>query len=115
MIRARSILGEKYLEQPRFADAPLLKDGDTIEVSTPQTGIENRNSLGPCHGGDDALNAEETGAPRLKTTQSLLNILKDLEIILDKEQKPVLLCPTWSMKPEQPWTVFEMRRMKHGP
>lgn len=49
LIRAKSLLGEKYLElRPQSKDAPLLKDGDNIEST--QTGVEVDEllaSLGP--------------------------------------------------------------------
>lgn len=48
-IRARSVLGEKFVElRPDSADAPLLKDGDKLSRSLPQTEIDQLvNALGP--------------------------------------------------------------------
>jgi phospholipid/cholesterol/gamma-HCH transport system substrate-binding protein len=48
-VRARSVLGEKYLEiTPISRDTPLLKTGATLSVTTPQTEIDELvNSLGP--------------------------------------------------------------------
>jgi len=48
-VRARSILGEKYLEiTPISKDAPLLTPGTSLTVTTPQTEIDELvNSLGP--------------------------------------------------------------------
>jgi virulence factor Mce-like protein len=41
VMRARSVLGEKYLELiPESADAPLLKDGDTLTRTRPQVEID---------------------------------------------------------------------------
>jgi len=48
-VRARSILGEKYLEiTPRSTEAALIADGATLTVTQPQTEIDELvNSLGP--------------------------------------------------------------------
>ena len=48
-VRARSVLGEKYLEiTPISRDAALLQAGATLTVTTPQTEIDELvNSLGP--------------------------------------------------------------------
>jgi phospholipid/cholesterol/gamma-HCH transport system substrate-binding protein len=48
-VRARSVLGEKYLEiTPVSRDTPLLKAGAILSVTTPQTEIDELvNSLGP--------------------------------------------------------------------
>lgn len=48
-VRARSLLGEKFLElQPQGRDAPLLEDGDTLLSSRPATEIDALvNGLAP--------------------------------------------------------------------
>jgi phospholipid/cholesterol/gamma-HCH transport system substrate-binding protein len=48
-VRARSVLGEKYLSvTPTSADAPLLVDGGALVESRPQTEIDQLvNALGP--------------------------------------------------------------------
>ena len=55
-VRARSILGEKYLEiTPQSTDAPLIADGAELSVPTPQTEIDELvNSLGPLVSAMDA-------------------------------------------------------------
>ena len=55
-VRARSILGEKYLEvTPQSKDAPLIADGATLQVGTEQTEIDELvNSLGPLVSAMDA-------------------------------------------------------------
>ena len=54
-VRARSVLGEKYVElRPVSLDAPLLTDGDTIEHITPTTEIDQLvNAMGPLLGALD--------------------------------------------------------------
>ncbi len=48
-VRARSLLGEKYVAlTPRSADAPLLQDGDAIEDALPSIEIDDLiSALGP--------------------------------------------------------------------
>lgn len=48
-VRARSVLGEKYLSvTPKTVDAPLLADGGALNESRPQTEIDQLvNALGP--------------------------------------------------------------------
>ena len=48
-VRARSLLGEKYLDvSPQGRDAALLRDGDRIETARSQTEIDQLvNALGP--------------------------------------------------------------------
>lgn len=60
-IRARSVLGEKYLElHPGTPDGPLLEDGAILEILTPQTEIDEMvGELGPLVG---ALDAEALAA-----------------------------------------------------
>ncbi len=55
-VRARSILGEKYLEiTPLSTDAPLLETGAGMMVTAPQTEIDELvNSLGPLVSAIDA-------------------------------------------------------------
>jgi len=55
-VRARSILGEKYLElTPVSTDAPLVQSGTSLTVTTPQTEIDELvNSLGPLVSAIDA-------------------------------------------------------------
>ena len=82
-------MGEKYLEiSPVSTDATLLKDGDTIEVSVPQTEIDELvNSLGPLVTAvdADALNAamKRVSAALEDDPERIANILRNLETILD--------------------------------
>jgi len=87
-VRARSILGEKYLEvTPISKDAPMVENGATILVSTPQTEIDELvNSLGPLVSAVDA-EAVNTAMGRLSAAleedpERIANILKDIETIL---------------------------------
>jgi phospholipid/cholesterol/gamma-HCH transport system substrate-binding protein len=87
-VRARSILGEKYLEiTPTSTDAPLVKDGDTLTISKAQTEIDELvNSLGPLVTAvdADAVNAavERLSAALEEDPDRIANMLKDVEIIL---------------------------------
>ena len=84
-VRARSVLGEKYLAlEPRASDAPLLLNGDTLVESLPQTEIDQLvNALGPVVAGLDteALNATIRAVSRATADdpERLNRILKDGE------------------------------------
>jgi len=87
-VRARSILGEKYLEiSPRSDEAPLLKDGDRVVVLRNQTEIDELvNTLGPIV---EAVDAEAVGAAmdRLAVAlqedpNRLARMLQDLDTII---------------------------------
>jgi len=87
-VRARSILGEKYLEiAPISTDAPLVSDGATLIISKEQTEIDELvNSLGPLVTAvdADAVNAavERLSAALEEDPDRIANMLKDVEIIL---------------------------------
>jgi len=87
-VRARSILGEKYLEiTPISTDAPLVKDGATLTVSTPQTEIDELvNSLGPLVSAVDAdavsAAVDRVSAALEEDPERIANMLKDVETIL---------------------------------
>jgi phospholipid/cholesterol/gamma-HCH transport system substrate-binding protein len=87
-VRARSILGEKYLEiTPYSTDAPLVKDGATLTVSKVQTEIDELvNSLGPLVNAvdADAVNAavQRLSAALEEDPERIANMLKDVETIL---------------------------------
>jgi phospholipid/cholesterol/gamma-HCH transport system substrate-binding protein len=70
LVRARSILGEKYLEiSPRSQDARLLVDGDRLIVSRSQTEIDELvNTLGPIV---EAMDAEAVGVAMDRLAQAL--------------------------------------------
>jgi phospholipid/cholesterol/gamma-HCH transport system substrate-binding protein len=70
LVRARSILGEKYLEiSPRSQDARLLVDGDRLVVSRSQTEIDELvNTLGPLV---EAMDAEAVGIAMDRLAQAL--------------------------------------------
>ena len=87
-VRARSILGEKYLEvTPMSKDAPLVADGATIQVSKAQTEIDELvNSLGPLVTAVDA-DAVNAAMNRLSSAleedpERIANMLRDIETIL---------------------------------
>jgi phospholipid/cholesterol/gamma-HCH transport system substrate-binding protein len=70
LVRARSILGEKYLEiSPRSRDARLLVDGDRLVVARSQTEIDELvNTLGPIV---EAMDAEAVGIAMDRLAQAL--------------------------------------------
>jgi phospholipid/cholesterol/gamma-HCH transport system substrate-binding protein len=87
-VRARSILGEKYLEiSPRTEDAELLTDGGRLTVVRPQTEIDELvNSLGPLVA---AMDAEAVGEAMDHLAQALQDdpdrlarMLQDLDTVL---------------------------------
>ena len=87
-VRARSILGEKYLQvTPASKDAPLVEDGATITVSKAQTEIDELvNSLGPLVKAVDA-DAVNAAMDRLSSAleedpERIANMLRDMETIL---------------------------------
>jgi len=69
-VRARSILGEKYLEiTPQSEDARLLSSGEQLLVQRSQTEIDELvNTLGPLV---EAVDAEALGASMDKLTEAL--------------------------------------------
>lgn len=92
-VRARSILGEKYLEiTPISKDAPLLKEGATLEVKSPQTEIDELvNSLGPLIRAIDA-DAVNVAMGRLTAAleddpDRIVRMFKDVETILSNSAK----------------------------
>jgi phospholipid/cholesterol/gamma-HCH transport system substrate-binding protein len=87
-VRARSILGEKYLEiSPQTEDAELLTDGGRLTVVRPQTEIDELvNSLGPLVA---AMDAEAVGEAMDHLAQALQDdpdrlarMLQDLDTVL---------------------------------
>jgi phospholipid/cholesterol/gamma-HCH transport system substrate-binding protein len=92
-VRARSILGEKYLEiTPISKDAPLLTEGATLEVKSPQTEIDELvNSLGPLIRAIDA-DAVNVAMGRLTAAleddpDRIVRMFKDVETILSNSAK----------------------------
>ena len=88
-VRARSILGEKYLEiSPRSTDAALIADGATLTVTQPQTEIDELvNSLGPLVQAVDA-EAVNVAMSRLSDAleddpDSIARMLNNIETILE--------------------------------
>jgi phospholipid/cholesterol/gamma-HCH transport system substrate-binding protein len=92
-VRARSILGEKYLEiTPMSDDAPLFEDGATMAVTRPQTEIDELvNSLGPLVNAvdADAVNAamERLSAALEDDPERVARMLKDVETIIGNGAK----------------------------
>jgi phospholipid/cholesterol/gamma-HCH transport system substrate-binding protein len=87
-VRARSILGEKYLEiSPRTEDAELLTNGGRLTIVRPQTEIDELvNSLGPLVA---AMDAEAVGEAMDRLAQALQDdpdrlarMLQDLDTVL---------------------------------
>jgi phospholipid/cholesterol/gamma-HCH transport system substrate-binding protein len=87
-VRARSILGEKYLQiTPRSESTRLLTDGDKLTVLRSQTEIDELvNSLGPIV---EAVDAEAVGASMDRLAQALQDdpdrlarMLQDLDTII---------------------------------
>jgi phospholipid/cholesterol/gamma-HCH transport system substrate-binding protein len=92
-VRARSILGEKYLEiTPVSKDAPLLAEGATLEVTSPQTEIDELvNSLGPLI---RAIDADAVNVAMGRLTAALeddpdrvVRMFRDVETILSNGAK----------------------------
>ena len=92
-VRARSILGEKYLEiTPVSKDAPLLVEGATLEVTSPQTEIDELvNSLGPLI---RAIDADAVNVAMGRLTAALeddpdrvVRMFRDVETILSNSAK----------------------------
>ena len=87
-VRARSILGEKYLEiTPQSTDAPLIADGAELSVPTPQTEIDELvNSLGPLVSAMDAeamyLAMERLGDALEKDPDQIARMLQNVDTIL---------------------------------
>jgi phospholipid/cholesterol/gamma-HCH transport system substrate-binding protein len=87
-VRARSLLGEKYLAlMPASRDAPLLEDGSTLERSLPITELDELvNALGPMvrgPGGEELGEALEVIAAAVnKDPQRVERMLVDLESTL---------------------------------
>ena len=87
-VRARSILGEKYLElTPQSKDAPLIADGAELTVPTPQTEIDELvNSLGPLVSAMDAeamyLAMERLGDALEKDPDQIARMLQNVDTIL---------------------------------
>ena len=87
-VRARSILGEKYLEiTPQSTDAPLIADGTELSVPTPQTEIDELvNSLGPLVSAMDAeamyLAMERLGDALEKDPDQIARMLQNVDTIL---------------------------------
>ena len=87
-VRARSILGEKYLEiTPISTDAELIADGATLAVTQPQTEIDELvNSLGPLV---SAVDPDAVGAAMARLSVALeedpervVRMLNDVERML---------------------------------
>lgn len=71
MIRARSVLGEKYVEViPRSVEAPLVEAGDRLEVAGRQVEIDEMvNLMAPLVGALDPKTLNELGAALAKAFQ----------------------------------------------
>ena len=71
MIRARSVLGEKYVEVlPRSEDAPLVAEGDQLEVAGRQVEIDEMvNLMGPLVGALDPQTLDELAKALAKAIQ----------------------------------------------
>lgn len=87
-VRARSLLGEKYLAlMPASRDAPLLEDGGTLERSLPITELDELvNALGPMvrgPGGEELGEALEVVAAAVnRDPERVERMLADLESTL---------------------------------
>jgi phospholipid/cholesterol/gamma-HCH transport system substrate-binding protein len=87
-VRARSILGEKYLEiTPKSTDAPLIENGASLAVTTPQTEIDELvNSLGPLVSAIDAeamhQAMEHLGEALEKDPHRIARLLENIDTII---------------------------------
>jgi len=92
-VRARSLLGEKYVEiRPQSDDSPHLEDGDTLERVQGQTEIDQLvNQLGPLLETLDPTALGDTIALLQGALESdpkrLERMLEDSETILDNSAK----------------------------
>ena len=88
-VRARSLLGEKYLALlPQTRAAPLLEDGARVEAALPVTELDELiNALGPMVGAADSESltvALDTVARAINDDPERIDrILSDLETVLD--------------------------------
>jgi len=88
-VRARSLLGEKYLALlPQTRDAPLLTSGARVERALPVTELDELiNALGPMVGAADSdqlTTALDTVTQAInKDPERVDRILSDLETLLD--------------------------------
>jgi len=88
-VRARSLLGEKYLALlPQTRDAPLLASGARVERALPVTELDELiNALGPMVGAADSdqlTTALDTVTQAInKDPERVDRILSDLETLLD--------------------------------
>ena len=71
MVRARSVLGEKYVEViPRSRDAALAVDGDILRVEAQQVEIDELvNALGPLVGAIDPVTMQRVAAELAKALE----------------------------------------------
>jgi phospholipid/cholesterol/gamma-HCH transport system substrate-binding protein len=87
-VRARSILGEKYLEiTPQSMDTPLITEDTELSVPTPQTEIDELvNSLGPLVSALDAeamhLAMKRLGDALEDDPDQIARMLKNIDTIL---------------------------------
>ncbi|MCB9685041.1 MAG: MCE family protein [Alphaproteobacteria bacterium] len=89
-IRARSVLGEKYLELvPHDPDAPLLRDGDVLAPIGPQVEIDELvTMLGPLVEAVDPEVLRDVAASLAEALrddpQRVTRMLGNLELVLDR-------------------------------
>jgi phospholipid/cholesterol/gamma-HCH transport system substrate-binding protein len=89
-VRARSVLGEKYLDlSPQSRDAPLLQSGDRLTATRPQTEIDELvNALGPVIAAADPAQIDAIVAALhhslAEDPDRLDRMVSDLEVILDR-------------------------------
>lgn len=105
-VRARSLLGEKYLElTPVSADAPLLQDGDALAAAGPQVEIDELvEALGPLVG---ALDPEVVRAVAGALADALREDPERLARMLDDAER--LLSNAAEASDELPALIAETR------
>ena len=119
-VRARSLLGEKYLEVlPESTDAPLLEDGGVLSQSAGMTEIDQLvNALGPLV---DSVDPDAVGGVLghlnmviEKDPERIERMLDDVELILKRtaevsEQAPALVEETRGLVAEAGSTMAEVK------
>ena len=119
-VRARSLLGEKYLEVlPESTDAPLLEDGGVLSQSAGMTEIDQLvNALGPLVDSvDPAAVGGVLGHLNMvieKDPERIERMLDDVELILKRtaevsEQAPALVEETRGLVAEAGSTMAEVK------
>ena len=114
-VRARSVLGEKYLDlSPQSRDAPLLRSGDRLTATRPQTEIDELiNALGPVIAAADPAQIDAIVSALHRSLaedpERLDRMVGDLEVILERGAEAAQELP--AAVSEGRAAVAELRRL----